>query len=429
MPDLDVLADDFAAADSSGHGAQTGLLVRAQVSTDEAALTRLVGRGCSAPLPALDAVLSLHPADPAQADAGTWNDSLSLQGPFGCIEFAQGARLMRALTQIDLSAELNADEERWEWLQAALVGRLGGTPLACADRLLRHAPQDCADATVLRVCVRSGQHALVTHARGAAAAWADLLQRESWTPERSAAQAWLGLPLETPVPVARHTLPSHALRRLTVGDIVLPDSPRFDCSGEGSVRIGALLARVRYQAPGALEIIAVEGQLNTEDLQMMDAAAYASAPMEADGGGYFNAVDPGMPVEEAPPGGEYQASGAYDTQSFHAAPAALDDDAQQAYGQMQPQEQSPGVLDVQLPHQTADAQLDAVPVTLDFELGKVRMSLGEVRTLGSGVIVPLSGGSPASIAILSAGRRLGSGEVVDINGQLGIRITQWGAPC
>lgn len=73
-----------------------------------------------------------------------------------------------------------------------------------------------------------------------------------------------------------------------------------------------------------------------------------------------------------------------------------------------------------------EAQLDVLQITLDFALDKARMPLGEVRALGVGAIVPLGSSLPVSIAIFSAGRRLGSGEAVDIDGRLGIRITQWG---
>lgn len=410
MPDLDAFADDHAAAASS-YGPSSSidnasaLLVRASVSADHAALSRLLGCGCSIALPALDAVLSLHPADAAQRDAEAWNDALTLQGAFGSIAFAQGVRLMRALTQIDLDAELDADAERWEWLQAALIGRLGGTPLACADRVLRQVIDAGPATSTLRVCLRSGQHAIVTHARAAVSDWVDWLQRERWTPERTPSAAWLGLPFDTPVRVARHTLPSNVLRTLTVGDIVLPDSPRFSCDGEASIHIGALQVRVRYQAPGALEIIAVEGKLNSEDLEMMDGGDALSA--QAADAGFDSGFDSGMPPADAQPNGEY----AY--QAGEDAEAQFDD----------------GDGAASVPDAAVAVELDAVPVTLDFELGKVRMSLGELRTLGAGAVVPLQNGSPSAIAIVSAGRRLGSGEVVDINGQLGIRITQWGAPC
>lgn len=72
--------------------------------------------------------------------------------------------------------------------------------------------------------------------------------------------------------------------------------------------------------------------------------------------------------------------------------------------------------------------LDSVPVTLSFELGKASLPLADVRTLGQGAVVLFSGGSPASVAIVSAGQTLGYGEIVDVEGRLGIRVTRWRKP-
>ena len=74
------------------------------------------------------------------------------------------------------------------------------------------------------------------------------------------------------------------------------------------------------------------------------------------------------------------------------------------------------------------SDLDSVPVTLSFELGKASLPLADVRTLGQGAVVLFSGGSPASVAIVSAGQTLGYGEIVDVEGRLGIRVTRWGKP-
>jgi type III secretion system YscQ/HrcQ family protein len=92
-------------------------------------------------------------------------------------------------------------------------------------------------------------------------------------------------------------------------------------------------------------------------------------------------------------------------------------------------------IEAELPHdapaidyQDADSDLDEVALTLGFELGTVSLQLAEVRTLGRGAVLQLSGGSPASVAIVAGGRTLGRGEIVDVEGQLGIRVTQWRTP-
>ncbi|MYM99231.1 hypothetical protein GTP90_35890, partial [Rugamonas sp. FT81W] len=109
-------------------------LAVASISRDQAELARQLGRGRQAPLPALadDALLTLHMAsDPSPS----WLEPLSIQGGFGRIELVRGARLLRALTGIDLGDDSLAPH--WDWLQSAVCARLAGTPLADADGLTR----------------------------------------------------------------------------------------------------------------------------------------------------------------------------------------------------------------------------------------------------------------------------------------------------
>lgn len=358
--DIDFLSPDNVRPAARLHGAS--------VSLAQCNLSRKIGCGCSAALPQLgvDAVLGLHLTDEAAADR---RDPLVLAGSFGSIELGQGGRLMRALTGIDIGEDADADDGCGQWLQAALLGRLAGTPFSCAERLTRTALPDAPDAFTLRVSLRSGTHAFSVHARASASAWLDFIGRATWTQTRHPMPAWRNLPCRITARIARHTLPGHALRTLRAGDIILPSNPLFTCNGEGLLQWGGLIARVRYLAPCALTITAVEAGVESQELEY-------EAP---------DALPDGLP-------------------------APLQ--AQQA--QQEQQEQDDG------------ASLDLVPVTLDFALGQVRMPMGALRTLGVGVIVPLTAGSPAAIAITSGGCTLGRGEAVDVDGQLGIRIVQWG---
>ena len=350
-------------ADSSPLDIRTALLARASVSSDYADLTRMIGRGRQVRLPQLgdDAVLSLHlpVAERQIADA----EALTLVGSSGLFVLEQGMRLMRALTGIDLSSEQDTFAERWEWLQAALTGRLAGTPFDFADRILRGTQTDAASAFMLRFNLRTRHHAIITYANAGIAVWREILAKGDWEQERIPAQEYLDLPFAASIGIAKHTLPAQALRRLTVGDIVLPSSSGFTCNGEGLLQIAGLNVRVRYRAPCTLEIIAREGKLGSTEWE--NNILHASE----------NEENAGTP-----------------------APDQVQDDL---------------------------SGLSAVSVTLDFELGQVRMLLGEMRALGAGTILTLTGGSPSSIAIRSAGHILGRGEAVDVNGRLGIRITEW----
>jgi type III secretion protein Q len=85
-------------------------------------------------------------------------------------------------------------------------------------------------------------------------------------------------------------------------------------------------------------------------------------------------------------------------------------------------------------HANADAAdgaaaLDGTALRIDFRLGTLALTLGELRTLAPGTVLELADGGAGAIAIACGGRVLGQGEAVDVAGRLGIRITRWDASC
>lgn len=71
------------------------------------------------------------------------------------------------------------------------------------------------------------------------------------------------------------------------------------------------------------------------------------------------------------------------------------------------------------------AALDQLPATLDIELGKLTLSLGALRSLAVGSTLLLAGADPAALEIRCGGQLLGRAEAVDVDGRLGVRITEW----
>ena len=63
-----------------------------------------------------------------------------------------------------------------------------------------------------------------------------------------------------------------------------------------------------------------------------------------------------------------------------------------------------------------------LPVQLSFDLGEKTMTFNEVRQLQPGYILELSGSLPEIVQIRSQNRLIGSGELVEINGRVGVRI-------
>jgi type III secretion protein Q len=71
---------------------------------------------------------------------------------------------------------------------------------------------------------------------------------------------------------------------------------------------------------------------------------------------------------------------------------------------------------------TQQTSLDDIPVKLVFELGRVEMSLAEVRQLGPGALIALAQPIEESVDISANGRRIGRGSLVQIGSNVGVRI-------
>jgi len=157
----------------------------------------------------------------------------------------------------------------------------------------------------------------------------------------------------------------------------VPDQPFFDCDGRATLALGKHALTVQMQQPGQLKIVSMESHLEIPTMENSDIEAAGEA-----------LPDRAMAASAALPPTLAEAHGTADEHSFSA--------------------------------------LDAVPLTLSFELGRSQTTLGALRELSSGMIMTVNGASSSSIAIVSGGYRVGSGEVVDVDGQIGIRIVQWG---
>nr|WP_245321050.1 type III secretion system cytoplasmic ring protein SctQ [Bradyrhizobium sp. NAS96.2] len=70
----------------------------------------------------------------------------------------------------------------------------------------------------------------------------------------------------------------------------------------------------------------------------------------------------------------------------------------------------------------SDADLDDIEVTLVFECGRWQITLGELRSAGEGHVFELGRPVDGPIDILANGLRIGSGDIVRIGDELGIRL-------
>jgi type III secretion protein Q len=70
------------------------------------------------------------------------------------------------------------------------------------------------------------------------------------------------------------------------------------------------------------------------------------------------------------------------------------------------------------------ADFDDLPVHLVFELGRLELSLGEVRQLAPGAVLPISRPLDDALDIVANGRRIGRGTIVRIGDSIGVRVTR-----
>jgi type III secretion protein Q len=71
-----------------------------------------------------------------------------------------------------------------------------------------------------------------------------------------------------------------------------------------------------------------------------------------------------------------------------------------------------------------DAELDDIQIRVFFELGRKEVPLGELRSLIPGYVFDLNRDQRTAIDIYAGTQRVGCGEIVQINGALGVRVTR-----
>lgn len=71
-----------------------------------------------------------------------------------------------------------------------------------------------------------------------------------------------------------------------------------------------------------------------------------------------------------------------------------------------------------------DAEFDDLPVRVLFEVGRLDLSLGELRCLDVGALLPLAREPENAVEIVTSGKRIGRGTLIKIGECLGVRVTR-----
>lgn len=100
-------------------------------------------------------------------------------------------------------------------------------------------------------------------------------------------------------------------------------------------------------------------------------------------------------------------------------PAAAREDM--GMGQKTGQETTAGAA---APPSLDEAALDAVDVTLRFELGRRSLGIGELKGIGAGHVFDLGLDPSEPVDLVANGVRIGAGEIVEIGERIGIRVVR-----
>ncbi|MDY4381028.1 type III secretion system cytoplasmic ring protein SctQ [Pectobacterium brasiliense] len=199
--------------------------------------------------------------------------------------------------------------------------------------------------------------------QAADAVWLALFSRADWHRQRRALPA--GMAIAIPLTLADAVLPLSALCHLRTGDLILPNRPWFTPSGEGMLSVGTLRLR--------------------GTLQLTELAPYT-----------FTVTD--METVSMPPS-------ATDTM--------LADPHSEA-----------SVLELAPMSDNVTENLPPLPVTLHLRCGSLTMTLTELQHLASGSVLTLRDVVPGQAWLYHGDIALASGDLVDVEGRLGLQITQ-----
>ncbi len=67
---------------------------------------------------------------------------------------------------------------------------------------------------------------------------------------------------------------------------------------------------------------------------------------------------------------------------------------------------------------------DQLPVQLTFEVGRLEITLAELRGLGPGSVLELGRNLAGAVHISAQGRPVGQGELVDVEGMVGVKVVR-----
>ncbi|MBA0158831.1 type III secretion system cytoplasmic ring protein SctQ [Pectobacterium versatile] len=304
--------------------------------------------------------------DSFTTQASRWQSDIgnfSLTDPFPALSLLSDCPLLPLTEDNDAAQE-------WYWtlynqslnpVLRTLIGEI--YPLGLSQQESGQKEQDSTEQNhnAARLSVSWNGMTVRSRMQAADAVWLALFSRADWHHQRRALPA--GMTIAIPLTLADAVLPLSALRRLRTGDLILPNRPWFTPSGEGTLSSGTLRLR------GTLQLTAL--------------APYT-----------FTVTD--METVSMPA-----------TDTMLAVPHS---DA--------------SALEFTPMSDNVTENLPPLPVTLHIRCGSLTMTLAELQHLASGSVLTLRDVVPGQAWLYHGDIALASGDLVDVEGRLGLQITQ-----
>lgn len=80
------------------------------------------------------------------------------------------------------------------------------------------------------------------------------------------------------------------------------------------------------------------------------------------------------------------------------------------------------------PEQLDSSGFQSLALDLTLRCGELKLTLGELQRLGAGSIIEVSGIAPGHATLCHGERVVAEGELVDVDGRLGLQITRLATP-
>jgi type III secretion protein Q len=232
-------------------------------------------------------------------------------------------------------------------------------------------------------------------------AFACWLEKPAWNANRSVDHS--GLRLYFALRLGRLSMPHRTLESLRPGDVVCPSESDFDTAGNGVVILGARRLKVRVVERAdrlQMEVIDVEENSVTDDWAESDAKDDGWADvstMEAEPANEQGNDAEREYLENERPNEEIGAP------LYHGSRAYEDDELEFT--------RTPGAF-------------EDLALNLTLRCGQISLTFGELESLAPGAVLEVPGVTPGLAELYYGPRRLAQGELVDVEGRLGLQITQ-----